>query len=70
MHALHVGRTLHGIPAVEDGRAYQYAEKQMFWLHDGFIPMPIGDLPVHILSVGIQFRERPVSTDVSFGRKS
>ena len=34
-----VGCTLHGILGVDNGRAYQYAEKKTLWLHDGFIPM-------------------------------
>ncbi|KAF8841078.1 hypothetical protein BDN67DRAFT_980554 [Paxillus ammoniavirescens] len=32
------------------GRPYQYAERKRFWLHDGFIPAPNGDLKVQVLT--------------------
>jgi hypothetical protein len=44
--------TLHGILGVDNGHAYQYAEMKRVWLHDGFIPIPNGNLPAHILTFG------------------
>ena len=44
--------TIHGIVGVDNGRAYQYAEKKRFRIHDGHLPMPDNDLPVHVLTFG------------------
>ena len=44
--------TIHGIVGIDNSRAYQYAEKKRFWIHDGHLPMPDNDLPVHVLTFG------------------
>ncbi|KAF8835911.1 hypothetical protein BDN67DRAFT_1015133, partial [Paxillus ammoniavirescens] len=43
-----VACTINGIIGVDDGRP----EKKRFWLQDGFIPVPNGDLKVQVLSFG------------------
>lgn len=43
---------VHGVVGVRNGRAFTYAHGKTFWKHDGFLPLPSGDLAVDFFTFG------------------
>ncbi|KAI5991919.1 hypothetical protein EDD15DRAFT_2197349 [Pisolithus albus] len=43
---------VHGVVGVRNGRAFTYSQGKTFWKHDGFLPLPSGDLAVDFFTFG------------------
>lgn len=43
---------VHGIIGVRHGRAFAYSHGKNFWKHEGFLPLPSGDLAVDFFTFG------------------
>ncbi|KAI5989249.1 hypothetical protein EDD15DRAFT_2198542 [Pisolithus albus] len=43
---------VHGIIGICGGRAFAYSHGKNFWKHDGFLPLPTGDLAIEFFTFG------------------
>ncbi|KAI5984823.1 hypothetical protein EDD15DRAFT_2521460 [Pisolithus albus] len=43
---------VHGMVGIRNGRAFTYAQGKTFWKHNGFLPLPSGDLTVDFFTFG------------------
>ncbi|KIK18855.1 hypothetical protein PISMIDRAFT_14048 [Pisolithus microcarpus 441] len=43
---------VHGVVGIRNGRAFTYSQGKTFWKHNGFLPLPSGDLAVDFFTFG------------------